>query len=113
MNRIENQWFEVTVNAAHQGSGKRVPTIKYVFAPDPIEAIDSLNRLRGWKRHGPINVRPLSPEAAELLEKIIPEYTSLRISQARREGVHASRLDTGIDLSDVLKRVFAQQEIDS
>ncbi len=111
MSRAEKQWYEVIVNAAHQGSGKEIPTTKYIYAEDALAARDGLEDLRGWKRSGPINARALSPEAAELLERIIPEYTSLRIPQARQKGVHASRLGTDVDLSEILQQMLAQQEI--
>ena len=113
MSRQEKQWYEIVVNAAHQGSGKDVPTIKFVFAEDALAARDRLDGLRGWKRSGPINVRPMGTQAAELLERIIPEYTGLKLSQAKQAGVHASRLDTGVDLSVILQQMLAQQEINS
>lgn len=84
------QWYKVAMPLAHQGGKKILDTTNYVFARNPVEALEMCKKMPGVKKRNPLSVEPLTPEEVIAHEQRILQ-SRVSIKKAKEKGFFGTR----------------------
>lgn len=88
------QWYKVEGKFGHLGAGKSEGHTHFVYAQDPIDALDKAKNMSGWHKQDDIpTISPLAEDAVGELEALIGEL-GLSMDLIQEKGLNG-RLGKG------------------
>lgn len=86
---MEKRWYELRVKLGHLGPKKAIDIMVYVWAEDTVAAYRKFRRMPAVHKGRTPNIRPLSEEEYEQLERQILRG-GITLAKARRRGYTAN-----------------------